>query len=46
MNKNSIIAERTKLRGEIKELITQYETIKQKGDFLETIGPLREEKTF
>lgn len=43
MNKNSIISERTKLRTEIKQLIAQYEQLRNKDDAL---GPFQEEEMF
>lgn len=43
MNKNSIISERTKLRTEIKQLIAQYEQLRNKDDVL---GPFQEEEMF
>jgi hypothetical protein len=40
MNKNTIIVERNKLRAEIKDLVIQYESLKEKDGSLETIGPI------
>jgi tetratricopeptide (TPR) repeat protein len=46
MNKNTIIVERNKLRAEIKDLVIQYESLKEKDGSLETIGPIKAERMF